>query len=251
MTEVHPARADVSAADRDTAHRHLADLFAGIAVGRFPPADGAVEVLPHPGGPVAGVLSFTAHHVVVADVDPTWVHDRLPPGDLAAPLGARFLATLGDVLGSDHDSVDIVLVAAARPAPPHLELVPVDAAGDHPRLARAARYRSGVRAWTTADGAGLVLIGQGLGGRWETAFEVAPEARGRGLGAVLATAARHLVPDHRPVFAQVAPGNLPSLRSLLTAGYAPVGGELLYPVGPAGEGATGLLASRSTRAGDR
>lgn len=227
-------RRPADAARRAAADRELAALFAGVAAGRFPPADGAVRVLPHPGGPVAGVLSFTAHHLVVADVEPAWVHAQLPPGDLAAPLGARFLAALGDVLGSDHDSVDLVLVADPLVGPPPVELVTAPTDTDHPRLARADRYRAAVRAWTTPDGAGLVLLGRGLGGRWETAFEVEPAARGRGLGRALAVAARHLVPGGQPVFAQVAPGNLPSVRGLLAAGYRPVGGELLYPVPPVG-----------------
>ncbi len=44
---------------------------------------------------------------------------------------------------------------------------------------------------------------------------------------LLARAARHLVPDGRPVWAQCAPGNASSLRALLAAGYTPVGSEVL------------------------
>jgi hypothetical protein len=43
----------------------------------------------------------------------------------------------------------------------------------------------------------------------------------------LAGAARHLVPDARPVWAQMAPGNASSLRAFLAAGYRPVGAEAL------------------------
>jgi hypothetical protein len=44
---------------------------------------------------------------------------------------------------------------------------------------------------------------------------------------VLAAAARHLVPDGRPIWGQVAPGNAASLRAFLAAGYVPVGAEVL------------------------
>jgi L-amino acid N-acyltransferase YncA len=56
---------------------------------------------------------------------------------------------------------------------------------------------------------------------------VSEAARGRGLGRRLATAARVLVPDGRPVWAQIAPGNAASVRAFLAAGYAPVGAEAL------------------------
>jgi hypothetical protein len=67
----------------------------------------------------------------------------------------------------------------------------------------------------------------GLAGRWETAVEVFEGARNNGHGRELALAARHLVPDGRPVWAQVTPGNASSLRAFLAAGYQPVGSEVL------------------------
>ena len=72
-----------------------------------------------------------------------------------------------------------------------------------------------------------MILGRGLAGRWEVAFEVPPELRNRGNGRALATAARHLLPDDRPAWAQCAPGNAASLRALLAAGYLPVGSEVL------------------------
>jgi GNAT superfamily N-acetyltransferase len=94
---------------------------------------------------------------------------------------------------------------------------------------RALRYRDEVRVWRTPDGAGHVLVGRGLAGRWETAFEVEPAARGRGLGRRLAAAATGLVPPGEQVWAQVAPGNAASLRAVLAAGYRPVCAEVLLP----------------------
>jgi GNAT superfamily N-acetyltransferase len=208
----------------------LSALLREVAAGRPPAPDGAIDVLPQPDGPVAAVLSFTAHHVVAADVDPEWVHARLDGAGLSAPMGPRFLAALCDVLGREPDSIDLVLVATGDGRPPALPLVPGDPDPDHPRAARADRYRTGVRAWRTPGGEGLLLVGRGLAGRWEAAFEVDPAARGRGLGRALAAAAVGLVPAGEPVWVQVAPGNVASVRAVLAAGpFTPVGGEILFP----------------------
>ncbi len=94
-------------------------------------------------------------------------------------------------------------------------------------MVRALRYRDDVRVWRTADAVGHVLIGRGLAGRWETAFEVEPTARGRGLGRRLAGSAAVLVPGGEPVWAQVSPGHPASLRAVLDAGYRPICAEVL------------------------
>lgn len=206
----------------------VAALLADVVAGRFPPQDGRTEVAPEPPGPVAAVLAFASHHVVAADVDPAWVRSHLPDGDLSAPMGARFVAALADRLGRTSSSLDVVLAAPALDGDPALDLVPTEG-HDHPRLARAARYRTDLRAFETPDATALVAIGRGLARRWELAFEVAPAARGAGLGRALITAGRALAPAGEPVFVQVAPGNVPSLRAVLAAGgFVPVGGEILF-----------------------
>ena len=73
------------------------------------------------------------------------------------------------------------------------------------------------------------MLGRGLAGRWEVAFEVEPEVRGRGLGRALAAAALGFLPSGTPVFAQVSPGNSVSLRATISAGYSPIGAEVLLP----------------------
>jgi hypothetical protein len=211
----------------------LLDMLHGTAVGRFPPADGTVTVVQEPQGPAAAVLGFTAHFVVCAPVDPAWVHAQLPAGDLSAPLGAQFIVALADQLDAHIGANDAVLAAVATGIGPGVELEPVQAS-QHPRAVRARRYRHDLRVWTTREQDGLVLLGRGVAGRWEVSFEVSPPARGRNLGCALARAALELLPAGTPVFAQVSPGNAASLRSVLAAGYRPVGSEVLLPAQASG-----------------
>jgi GNAT superfamily N-acetyltransferase len=206
----------------------LLRLLHQAADGRPPPPDGSVRVLPPPPGPVDAVLAFTAHHLVVADVDPGEVAARLPDGDLSAPMGAAFLTWLGGRVGSRPGSLDVVLAAEGLGGKPPLELLPLPDPDRHSRAAAARRHRAGVAVWTDPDGAGVLILGRGLAGRRELAFEVAPERRNRGLGRLLVAAARHLTPPGEPLFAQVAPGNAASLRAVEAAGFRPLGAEVLF-----------------------
>jgi len=206
----------------------LAALLDEVAAGRFPPADGGVTVLPQPSPRDAGVIDFTAHAVIFVDADPAWVTSLLPAGDLAAPLSPPFLHTLCHATQRRAGSVDMLCVADPLPGPPPIDLTP-EADLAHPRITRALNFRDDVRAWR-ADG-GVVLLGKGVAGRWETAIEVDEDRRGRGLGRLLALAARHLVGAGTPLWAQVAPGNAASVRAFLAAGFAPVGAEVLLALG--------------------
>jgi GNAT superfamily N-acetyltransferase len=185
-----------------------------------------VTVLPAPLGARAVVVGGSAWHVVAADVDPAWVSAAVAHDPIAAPLGARFLAALADRLGAEPGSLDAVLVAPPAPAAPGLELVPAEV--DHPRVRRALEHRADVRVWSTPDGAGVLILGRGVAGRWEVSVEVGPSARGRGLGTALVSAAPALLPDGEPLWAQVATANTASLRAFLAAGYRPVGAEVLF-----------------------
>jgi GNAT superfamily N-acetyltransferase len=203
------------------------------AAGRFPPADGGVTVLPQPSARDAGVFGFTAHAVVFADIDADWVRAQLRPGDLGAPLQPPFLQALCTKTGRVAGSIDMLCCAPSLAGEPPAALTLVDlgdkASGHHPRVERAFSYRDDVRAWETENG--VVLLGRGVAGRWETAIEVDPDQRGRGLGRMLATAARHLVPQGETLWAQVAPANGASVRAFLAAGFIPVGAEILLAAG--------------------
>jgi GNAT superfamily N-acetyltransferase len=210
----------------------LSDLLREIEAGRWPEADGAVRVIRQPPDGDAAVLGFTAHIVVAADVEPEWVAERLPPGDLSAPLNPPFLAALCERLDRRVNCLDLVAYATALDDSPPVPLTP-DGDAAHPRVHRARHYRTDAEVWTTEGG--IVVIGRGLAGRLEVAFEVDPHHRGRGLGRALALSARHLVREIEPaavgVWAQVSPGNVASVRALFAAGYQAVGSEaLLVPM---------------------
>ncbi len=205
---------------------HLAAIFDAAGHGSFPPFDAAIEVIPRVTGAVGAVVAFSGHHVVAADLQPEWVAARCPPDDLSAPMSPAFLDVLGKKLNAQPGAHDLLLCGLGRPGEPQLDLQPVWET-DHPRIRRSLRYRPDTRAHRTHDGAGLLILGRGLAGRREAAFEVMPEARGRGLGRALAAAALCMTDAGQPLFMQVAVGNVASLRAVLAAGLVPIGAEVL------------------------
>ena len=228
MTQV----AESAANDRARARSKLAYLLGRAAADKFPPADGSVEILAQPSKRDAGVIALTAFAVVFADTNPGWIAAQLPADDLSAPLSASFLCALSQCLGREAGSIDMLTCAAPLPGAPsrELTLAEIDPTEPHARIARALRYRDDVRAWQTAGG--VIVLGRGVAGRWETAIEVDPQCRSAGLGRQLATAARHLVPEGEPVWAQIAPGNAASVRAFLRAGFLPIGAEVLLTAAP-------------------
>ena len=181
------------------------------------------------------MLSFPGFVVVAADVDRLWVDSWMGDGDFARPTCPPFLDALEDLLRVEADALDVVLLAEPLAGASQIELTRLTD-HQHPRVTRALRFRSDVQVWTCEHG--ILVLGRGLAGRWEVAVEVSPDARNNGYGRAMAAAARHLVPEGRPVWAQIAPGNASSLRAFLAAGYEPVGSEVLL-VPPARDPATG------------
>ena len=221
----------------------LAEILGRVERGERLPPDPWLSIVPAPSARAEAVVAFPGHIVVATDLPPAWVRDQLPDGDLSAPLNPPFLHACEQKLGRRVNCVDGLYLAPRAAGPPQLPVREV-ADLDHPRVRRARRYRPEVRVWTATlgvdcgprklrssrtppDVAGLLVVGRGLAGRWEAAIEVDPAHRGRGLGRALARAARHLVPEDRPVWAQVSPGNATSVRTFLAAGYRPVGAEAL------------------------
>ncbi|WP_232323873.1 GNAT family N-acetyltransferase [Catenuloplanes japonicus] len=183
-------------------------------------------MVPAPSARDAAVLSFPARVVIAADVTPEWVNAHLPDtGDhISEPMNPPFLHALERHLHRRINSIDQMLVAPALPGPPPLSLTTIDD-HDHPRVRHAVGYRDDVRIYAAPGG--LLTVGRGLAGRWELSMEVDPGRRDAGLGRALVTAARHLIPAGAHLWAQVAPGNAASTRTLLAAGYLPVGAEAI------------------------
>jgi hypothetical protein len=207
----------------------VADLLSEAAEGRFPPADGTILVVPPPPGPTEGVVAFSAHNVVAADVSRDEVLAALPSDDPGAPMSAAFLGWLSGKLGTPAGMIDLVMVAPrVEPSEDLPKLVRRADLGDHPRVARARQYREDVVAYSDPDDRATVVIGRGLALRWEMAIELEPSARGTGLGRALARAATQLIPEGEHLFAQVTPGNVASIRAFLAAGYRPICSEVLF-----------------------
>ncbi|MFI5803146.1 GNAT family N-acetyltransferase [Streptomyces sp. NPDC051561] len=206
----------------------LCDILTSVAQGQYPPPDGRTLVLPQPSPRDAGVVAFTAHSVIFSDEDPDWIRTQLEaacPDPFSASLHPVFLAALMARTGRRMDTVGSLTLAPALDGPPPLELTEIQDPG-HPRVARARKYRDEVRVWSS-EGGGILVIGRGLAGRWETAIEVDEESRHRGLGRALAESARHLIPAGEVIWSQQAPGNARSVRAFQAAGYRPVGAEAL------------------------
>ncbi|MEU0057162.1 GNAT family N-acetyltransferase [Streptomyces sp. NPDC006334] len=209
----------------------LRDILDAAARGVFPPPDGGTTVVPQHSARDAGVLCFTAHSVVFTDEDPRWVRETLAALDcdaLAATMNPLFLAAFMERTGRACDTVDALFVGPPLPGEPALALKEIEDAS-HPRVRYARRRRDDVRVWS-ADG-GMLAMGRGVGGRLEVSVEVNTvdpanaDARRRGLGRALVTAARQIAGE--PLWAQIAPGNARSMRAFQAAGYVPVGSEAL------------------------
>ena len=205
----------------------LGQLLRDAACGAPPPVDMAVELIPRPTGAVAAVVAFTGHIVIAADVAPDWVASRCAPGNLIAPIRPEFLVALTERCGCTAFSTTVTLaLPSGIDRDREATVVPADDRVTE-RILRSHQVRTDVRVYRSEDGAGRLVIGRGLAGRWEAGFEVEPAARGRGLGKGLAAAARRLVPAGEPLFMQVVPGNVASLRAVLGAGFRPVTSEVL------------------------
>lgn len=199
----------------------LLQVLVDAAAGRFPPGDGRVEALPPDDDGTLAVVSFTAHAIVLADVDAGELVARGADGYGGAthPDILRWLAGRDRQIGS----LDVVL---ARRAESGRQLPRRDDLDDHQRVRRARDHRRDVEVY--GDGDGLVVIGTGLAGRRELSVELLdPALSGSGAGRRLIAAGLARLAAGEWCFAQVAPGNAASLRAFLACGFVPIGSEVL------------------------
>jgi hypothetical protein len=200
-------------------------MLDACAHGRFPPADGAVDVLPPDGDGARAVVALTGHAYVLADVDPADLARRM--GGRAGGFGAALMPSVLTWLAGDDrtiGSTDVVLVAGGGgQATSPTATARYD---DHPRVLRARAHRCGVAVYEDADG--VVIVGRGLVGRTELSVELFdPDASTDRSGRRLITAGLAAVPAGEWCWAQVAAGNARSLRAFLACGFRPIGAEVL------------------------
>lgn len=202
----------------DRTHRLLATILTEAADGRFPDADGSwVQVAPWRAG-VEAVVAFTGFAVLAVDGPVPGSADGFGFGGAHDP---RLIAALA---GPDGwiDSLDALLVARGTGGPAVLCERPDLTA--HPRVAFARGVRDDVRVLGRATGDELAVLARGIVG---LSMEVPPAARG-GTGRALVRDALASVPPGEVVLAACAPGNAASLRTLLAAGFVPVGSSQLF-----------------------
>lgn len=204
--------------------RHpLAELLRAAAAGRFPAADGRVEVVPPYLPGITACVSLTGS-AMVATEQPLRALVEVGAdgfGGLGLPSVLSLLAGPGGTV----DTLDALLVALGTGRTVLPERRDLE---QHPRVRHARTWRCEVS--VHGDERGLVTVSRGVGGLPELSFEVEPSWRGRGAGRALLAEALGLVPAGEPVLAAVAPGNAASLRSVLAVGFLPVGSvQLIRP----------------------
>lgn len=210
--------------------RHpLADLIIDAAAGRYPAADGGWHRVPpwRPG--LQAVIAFSAHAVLVLDdAVPDATLTELGVDGLGGAHDPRVICALSGP-GGWIDTLDLIMVGRGTGAAGPAALVPRPDLAGHPRARIAARIRSRSRVFGYDDAGGtVVILAEGLAALTELSFELDPEQRGAGRGTALVRAALQLVPAGDLVLASVAPGHPASLRSLLGAGFVPVGSVQLF-----------------------
>ncbi len=199
----------------------LAEVVRAAAAGRFPPADGGwTRVRPWLPG-LEAVVALTGHAFLA-------VEGPLPDRPVDGFGGAHDPRLVAALAGPDGwiDSLDALLVARGRGGPQ--VLVPRPDLADHPRAVHARSKRTGLRVLGRPTGSDVVVLARGVAGLTELSMELEPAHRGGGAGRALVADALRSVPAGEVVVAGVAPGNAASLRTVLAAGFAPVGSLQLF-----------------------
>lgn len=217
--------------------RALRELLNNAANGHFPPGDLSTAHLPSPSSPADAVLSFFGHHVIASDVEADWVREWTDR-DPFALSDVRFLAAFAARLKVQPGIFDAVFAAHGAGADPEMFALRETADRTHPRVKRALSYRdsSTLRVFETLPGDAVLVLGRGLVGRMEAAYEVSTPQRGKGLGKALVVAARNLAPQGEPIFMQISPGNVWSMRAVAAdPSWRLIGSEMLFHRSPTAE----------------
>lgn len=126
------------------------------------------------------------------------------------------------------DSLDVLLGRRGMSTPG--PLIDRPDLAEHPRARHARDVRVNVRVLGLPDPQrrAVVMVSQGIGGLPEISFELETAQRGARQGAALVRAALAACGPARAVLAACAPRNTASLRSLLSAGFVPLGSVQLF-----------------------
>src|SRR5579862_609047 len=177
-------------------------------------------------------IAFAGHAVFCVEDDVSDARIRELSADGYGGATNAYLMTAIAGAGGWVGSHDALMVArgtgpqnarAAEPDTNALVLRP-DLAG-HSRVEYARRTRDELQVFGFPDKTreAVLIVARGVAGLPELSYELEPGRHGRGEGRALAAAGLQQIPRGQVVVACVAPGNAASLRSLLAAGFAPVG----------------------------
>lgn len=202
----------------------LAHVLRLAATGVFPAADGGWDrVEPWRAGTEA-VVALTGHAylAVAEDVGDDELAALAPDGT----GGAHHPRVVSHLAGGGRVDVLDALLATTGGGDHRAAVVRRDDLGDHPRAAYARTVRDEVRVLGRPDAAdtSLMTVARGVAGLTELGVETSPGTDGAALLADVVA----VLPRYDPVLAAVAPGNARALRSILRAGFRPLGSVQLY-----------------------
>lgn len=206
----------------------LGQLLLQCADGTFPLPDGGWHRVPTWRDDVEAAVAFTGHAVFAVrdDVTDETLH-RLGADGFG---GAHHPRLIAEVAGRDGwiDSIDAVLLGRGTGQPSPLVERP-DLVGSVRALhALGVRDVERVLGYPDPTDCSVVILSRGLGGLPELSFELDPRFRGGRRARGLVDDALALLPDDEIVVTAVAPGNAASLRTVLGAGFVPVGSVQLW-----------------------
>lgn len=209
----------------------LAEILLSAVDGKQLPVDGGWRRVPPWQHGLEAVLACTGHAVLV-------IRDDVADEELVA-LGVdgfggahdpRVMAALAGTAGW-IDSLDLLLArrGTASETPSGALVARPDLSG-HPRARFAMRLRERPRVlgYPEASRSAVAILSRGVAGLTELSFELEPSFRGTGGGLALVRDALGTVSVDEVVLAAVAPGNVASLRVLLSADFKPLASLQLF-----------------------
>lgn len=212
--------------------RHeLAEMIVAAAGGAPPTADGSWRRVPPWRHGLEAVVAFTGHAVLAVAEDV--VDADLRKLGVDGFGGAHHPRVISTLAGADGwiDSLDLLMTRHGAAGQGSGDaLVDRPDLASHPRALHAASVRDDIKVlgYVNATRSAVVVLSRGVAGLPEVSFELEQECRGVGAGSRMVLEALTAVPADQLVVAAVAPGNVASVRTLLTAGFRPTASIQLF-----------------------